>query len=122
MKDVYYSANEYTQEKIADLVSNIKEDRTDLDLLYGVMIDWNLPLSLKHKIEKIQGVTIHMVDEGSLVACFENKVSETVIREIAKLKPLRAVFRDSSFVSSPDKINVTEIFKLNSPDTSIKVI
>lgn len=103
MKDVYYSASEYTQEKIADLVSNIKEDRNDLDLLYGVMLDWGLPLSLKHEIKEIDGATVHIVDEGSLVVCFEENVSESVIREIAKLQPIRVVFRDSCFEGSPEK-------------------
>jgi len=122
MRDVYYSASEYTQEKIADLVSNIKEDRTDLDLLYGVMLDWGLQLSLKHEINKIDGATVHIVDKGSLVACFEDNVSESVIREIAKLQPLRVVFRDSCFEGSPEKINVEEIFKLIAPNTTIRVI
>jgi adenine-specific DNA-methyltransferase len=122
MKDVYYSANKYTQSMISDLESNIKEDRTDLDLLYGVMLDWGLKLSLSHKMEEIEGIKVHIVDEGSLVACFENKVSENVIREIAKRQPLRVVFRDSSFENSPDKINVAEIFKLLAPNTTVKVI
>lgn len=122
MKDVYYAANEYNQNMLLDLESNIKEDRTDLDLLYGVLLDWGLPLSLKHKIEEIDGVAVHTVDEGSLVACFADKVSENIVREIAKRQPLRVVFRDSSFASSPDKINVEEIFKLLAPNTTVKVI
>jgi len=122
MKDVYYAANEITQEQLFDLESNIKEDRTDLDLLYGVMVDWGLPLSLNHETETIEGVDVHIVDHGSLVACFAENVSETVVREIAKKQPLRVVFRDSSFSSSPEKINVEEIFKLLSPNTSVKVI
>lgn len=122
MKDVYYSANEYTQEKIDDLVSNIKDDRTDLDLLYGVMLDWNLHLSLKHEIKNIEGTTIHLVDGNSLIACFEKNVSENVIREIAKLQPVRVVFRDSCFKGSPEKINIEEIFKLLAPNATIKVI
>jgi len=122
MKDVYYAANEYNQDMLLDLESNIKEDRTDLDLLYGVLLDWGLPLSLKHEIEEIDGVAVHTVDEGSLVACFADKVSENIVREIAKRQPLRVVFRDSSFASSPDKINVEEIFKLLAPNTTVKVI
>lgn len=122
MKDVYYAANEITQDQLFDLESNIKEDRTDLDLLYGVMVDWGLPLSLNHETETIEGVDVHTVDHGSLVACFAESVPETVVREIAKRQPLRVVFRDSSFASSPDKINVEEIFKLLAPNTSIKVI
>jgi adenine-specific DNA-methyltransferase len=122
MKDVYYAANEYTQDMLSELESNIKEDRTDLDLLYGVLLDWGLPLSLNHKMENIDGGTVHTVDEGSLIACFDENVSETLVREIAKRQPLRAVFRDSSFANSPDKINVEEIFKLHAPNTSVKVI
>lgn len=122
MKDVFYSANAYSQSMMSELEYNIKEDRTDLDLLYGVMLDWGLKLSLSHKIEEIEGAKVHVVDEGSLIACFEHKVSENVIREIANRQPLRVVFRDSSFENSPDKINVAEIFKLLAPNTTIKVI
>ncbi len=127
MKDVYYGASEYDQQMLGEFESNIKEDRTDIDLLYGVLLDWGLPLSLKHNVIDIEGVTIHIVDEDSkhgisLVACFEEAVSESVIRQIAKKVPLRAVFRDNSFQSSSEKINVTEIFKLISPNTTVKVI
>lgn len=122
MKDVYYAANEYSQDMLTALESNIKEDRTDLDLLYGVFLDWGLPLTLNHKLEKIEGVTVHTIDGGSLVACFAEKISESVVREIAKRQPLRMVFRDSSFANSPDKINVEEIFKLYAPNTTVKVL
>ena len=61
-------------------------------------------------------------NEGDLIACFEEGISESVIKEIAKMQPIRAVFRDSSFANSPSKINVTEIFKLMAPDTTVKVI
>jgi len=122
MKDVYYAATDITQDSLDDMVSNIKEDRNDLDLLYGVLLDWGLPLSLKHEIEEIDGVTIHTYDQDSLVACFTEKVPEAVIRKIADRQPLRVVFRDSSFASSPEKINVEEIFKLLAPNTSVKVI
>lgn len=122
MKDVYYAANEVSQDMLFDLESNIKEDRSDLDLLYGVLVDWGLPLSLSHEIESFDGVDIHTVDHGSLVACFADDISENVVREIAKRQPLRAVFRDSSFGSSPQRINVEEIFKLLAPRTSVRVI
>jgi adenine-specific DNA-methyltransferase len=122
MKDVYYSVDQYNQNMLEGLESNIKEDRTDLDLLYGVMLDWGLQLSLNHKIEQIDGINIHTVDECSLVACFADRVPESVVMEIAKRKPLRVVFKDSSFKSSPEKINVEEIFKLYAPGTSVKVI
>jgi adenine-specific DNA-methyltransferase len=122
MKDVYYSAGEYNQQMLLNLESNIKEDRNDLDLLYGVLLDWGVSLSLPHTTDKIDGKRVHFVNEDNLVACFEDSISETVVREIAKRKPERVVFRDSSFSSSPEKINVTEIFKTLSPDTSVKVI
>ena len=122
MKDVYYSPSEYNQQLLLELESNIKEDRTDIDLLYGVLLDWGVPLSLPHITEKIGGKDVHFVNDTDLVACFEENIPEEVIREIAKRKPLRVVFRDSSFRNSPDKINVTEIFKTLSPETTIKVI
>ena len=122
MKDVYYSAAEYKQDMIDTLVSNIKEDRTDLDLLYGCLLEWGVELSLPHTSEKIDGVTVHTVNGGDLIACFDPNIPESAIRTIAKRQPLRAVFRDSSFASAPQKINVEEIFKLLSPTTTIKVI
>ncbi len=122
MKDVYYSPSQYNQQMLLELESNIKEDRTDIDLLYGVLLDWGVPLSLPHVTEKIGGKDVHFVNDTDLVACFEEHVPEEVIREIASRKPLRVVFRDSSFRNSPDKINVTEIFKTLSPETTIKVI
>ncbi|MDD4697636.1 MAG: site-specific DNA-methyltransferase [Fermentimonas sp.] len=122
MKDVYYSADDYSQQLLLDLESNIKDDRNDLDLLYGVLLDWGVPLSLSHITEIIDGKKVHFVNETDLVACFEEEVNEEIIREIAKRKPLRVVFRDSCFGSSPEKINVSEIFKTLSPDTTIKVI
>jgi len=122
MKDVYYSPSQYNQQMLLDLESNIKDDRTDIDLLYGVLLEWGVPLSLPHITEKIGGKDVHFVNDTDLVACFEENVPEEVIREIAGRKPLRVVFRDSSFRNSPDKINVTEIFKTLSPETTIKVI
>jgi adenine-specific DNA-methyltransferase len=122
MKDVYYAAKDYTQAQLNDLISNIKEDRTDMDLLFACLLEWGLPLSLAHKTEKIDGFDVHTINDGDLMACFADEVSESVIREIAKRQPLRAVFRDSSFGTSPEKINVEEIFKLMSPKTKVKVI
>ena len=122
MKDVYYSADEYDQNMLSALESNIKHDRTDMDLLYQVLLDWGLSLSLKHVTEKIEGVNVHTVDNGALMACFDANVPENVVREMAKRKPLRVVFRDSSFADSPSKINVEEIFKLNAPGTDVRVI
>lgn len=122
MKDVYYAPDDYSQGLLAQLESNIKEDRTDLDLLFGCLLDWGLPLSMPYSSEQIDGCTIHTYNDGDLIACFDENVSDSVVKEIAKRQPLRAVFRDSSFANSPAKINVTEIFKLFAPDTRVKVI
>ena len=122
MNDVYYGVNEYDQDMLSMLESNIKEDRTDLDLLFGCLLEWGLPLSLPHTTEKINGFTIHNYNDGDLIACFDEDISDDIIKEIAKKQPLRAVFRDSSFPSSPAKINVGEIFKMLTPRTSVKVI
>ena len=116
MKDVYYAPDDYDQNLLSMLESNIKEDRTDLDLLFGCLIDWGLPLSLPYKSEQLGGCTVHTYNDGDLIACFDANVPESVVREIAKRKPLRAVFRDSGFASSPEKINVFEIFKLYMPE------
>lgn len=122
MKDVYFAAKDYSQGQLKDLISNIKEDRTDMDLLFACLLEWGLLLSLPHKTEKINGFDVHTINDGDLMACFADEVSESVIREIAKRQPLRVVFRDSSFGTSPEKINVEEIFKLMSPKTTVKVI
>lgn len=122
MKDVYYAPDDYDQGMLAGLESNIKDDRTDLDLLFGCLIDWGLPLFLPYKSEKIDGCTVHTYNDGDLIACFDANIPESVVKEIAQRKPLRAVFRDSGFASSPEKINVFEIFKLYAPDTGIKVL
>ena len=116
MKDVYYAPDDYDQNMLAGLESNIKDDRTDLDLLFGCLIDWGLPLSLPYKSEQIDGCTVHTYNNGDLIACFDAIIPESVVKEIAKRKPLRAVFRDSGFASSPEKINVFEIFKLYMPE------
>lgn len=122
MKDVYFSPAETEQTLLTMLESNIKSDRTDLDLLFGCLLEWGLPLSLPYSSEQIEGCTVHNYNDGDLIACFDENIPESVIKEIAKQQPLRAVFRDSCFKNSPAKINVGEIFKLMAPDTSIKVI
>lgn len=122
MNDVYYSPTEYSQSLLSMLESNVKSDRTDLDLLFGCLLEWGLPLSLPYSSEQIEGYTVHNYNDGDLIACFDENVPDSVIKEIAKRKPLRAVFRDSSFANSPSKINVGEVFKLLAPDTSVKVI
>lgn len=122
MKDVYYNPAEYTQDLLDKMTSNIKEDRNDMDLLYGCMLEWGLPLSYPHTSEKVGSYTIHTVNNSDLVACFDENITEDIIRHIAAKKPLRVVFRDAGFTDSPAKINVGELFKLLSPDTKVKVI
>lgn len=122
MTDVYYSAGEYNQDMLSMLENNIKPDRTDLDLLFGCLLEWGLPLSMPYTSEQIDGCTVHTYNNGDLIACFDENISDTVIKEIAKRQPLRVVFRDSSFADSPAKINVGEIFKMLAPDTRVKVL
>ena len=122
MNDVYYAAGDYTQDMLSMMESNIKSDRTSLDLLFGCLLEWGLPLSLPYTSEQINGCTVHNYNDGDLIACFDENVPDSVIRKIAKCQPLRAVFRDSSFNGSPAKINVGEIFKMLAPDTRVKVI
>lgn len=122
MKDVYYIPGAYSQTILESLESNIKADRSDLDLLFGCLLEWGLPLSMPYTSEQIEGFAVHTYNEGDLIACFDAKISEKAIKEIAKRQPLRVVFRDSSFASSPEKINVEEIFKLLAPNTSVRVL
>lgn len=122
MNTVYYNPVEYNQDLLSSLESNIKSNRNDLDLLFGCLLEWGLPLSFPYISEDIDGYTIHNYNNGDLVACFNENIPDSVIKYIAKQQPLRAVFRDSSFESSPVKINVGEIFKSLAPDTRVKVI
>lgn len=122
MNDVYYAPLDYSQGFLSQLESNIKPDRTDLDLLFGCLLEWGLPLSLPYSSKEIDGCTVHDYNDGDLIACFDENVPDSVVKAIARKQPLRAVFRDSSFSDSPSKINVGEIFKLLAPDTRVKVI
>jgi len=122
MTDVYYSAGEYDQDMLSRMESNIKPDRTDLDLLFGCLLEWGLPISRPCASERIGGCTVHTYNGGDLIACFDENIPDAVIKEIAKRRPLRAVFRDSGFASSPAKINVGETFKMLAPDTRVKVL
>ena len=122
MTDVYYSAGEYTQDLLFQLESNIKPDRTDLDLLFGCLLEWGLPLSMPYTSEEIEGCTVNTYNDGDLIACFDENIPDAVIKEIAQRQPLRAVFRDSSFADSPAKINAGEIFKMLASDTRVKVL
>ncbi len=122
MKDVYYTPDKLDQGDLLDLASNIKEDRTSEDLLIQVMLELGLELSLPMETKQIEGKTVHYVGGNSLVACFDEDVPESVIKKIAEDKPLRVVFRDSSFQDDAARINVEELFKMLSPNTEIQVL
>ena len=122
MKDVYYHPEEMEQMTLLDMVSNIKDDRTDMDLLYACLLDWGVEINLPHTSIQMDGCTIHNVDDGALMACFDTNVPASVVEYMAKQQPLRAVFRDSSFADDSAKINVTETFKNYSSETKVKVL
>ena len=110
-KDVAFAPKDYSQDMLAGLLDNIKEDRTDLDLLFDCMLRWGVELSMPLSSQKVDGCTIHNVNDGDLVACFDGNVTEAVIDAIAALSPVRVVFRDSSFNEAANKMNLFELFK-----------
>lgn len=109
--EVYFTPKEFTQDLLSGLESNIKEGRTDLDLLFGAMLDWGVQLSLPMSKETVDGCDIYTVNEGDLVACFSENVTENVVSAMAAKMPLRVLFRDSCFSEDKAKINVFELFK-----------
>jgi adenine-specific DNA-methyltransferase len=122
MKDVYYTPDEVTQAGLFDQVDNIKPDRTAEDLLFQVLLDWGVDLSLPIRAETLAGRQVFFVDTDALAACFETGVDEPLVRAIAERRPLRAVFRDAGFSDDSMKINVEQIFKTLSPGTEVKAI
>ena len=110
-KEVAFAPKDYDQGMLAGLLDNIKEDRTDLDLLFDCMLRWGVELSMPLSSQKVDGCTIHNVNDGDLVACFDGHVTEAVIDAIAALSPVRVVFRDSSFNEAAQKMNLFELFK-----------
>lgn len=121
-RDVYGTPDSYSQQDLFESVSNIKDNRTDLDLLFQVMLRWGMELSLNIAKEEINGVTVYNADDNSLLACFANNISEETVKAIASKEPLRAIFKDESFANSSSKINLTQIFKEISPMTKVKVV
>lgn len=120
MKDVYYAPDEVKQDQLALHTDNIKEDRKPEDLLFQVLVDWGVDLALPITQETIAGKTVFFVDGNALAACFDPNISEDLVKKLARRKPLRAVFRDSSYDTDSTKINVEQIFKLLSPETEVK--
>lgn len=117
---------EIDQSDMFDMIDNVKKDRTPLDLLFGVIYTSALPFDLKLETRKIGENTVYMygyLDENTgLIACFDDEIPEETVKEIAKLNPLTAAFKDSSFKDSAEKINLSEHFRIISPDTRVKVI
>lgn len=121
-RDVFIPVDELTQDDLADCEENIKPDRVALDLLFGCLLDWGVQLDMPYTSEQFDGATIHDYADGALIACFDANISRSVVEHMAKKKALRAVFRDAGFDGDAAKLNALELFKLYSPDTSVKVI
>jgi adenine-specific DNA-methyltransferase len=122
MKDIYYRPDELSQGDLLEAVDNVKSDRTPEDLLFQVLVDWGVDLTLPIRRESLQGKTVFFVDDNALVACFDSGVTEELVKELAQHGPLRVVFRDNGFVSDAVKINVEQIFRQLSPSTEVKAL
>jgi len=125
MADVYYTPGEVKQEDLLSAVDNIKPGRDNPeDLLFQVLVDWGVDLTLPIRRETIQGKTVFFVNEEpyDLIACFDTGITEAFVKQLAKFKPMRVVFRDNGFVSDAVKINVDQIFRQLSPTTDVKSI
>ena len=122
MKDVYYRPDEVDQSDLLSSVDNMKPDRTGEDLLFQVLVDWGVDLTLPIRHEKFDNKSVYFVDDDALIACFETGINVDFVKQLATHKPLRVVFRDNGFASDDVKANVAQIFRQTSPDTDIKVI
>lgn len=122
MKDVYYRPDQLSQADLFESVDNVKPDRTAEDLLFQVLVDWGVDLTLPIRRETLQGKTVFFVDDNALVACFDQGISEELVKELAKAEPLRVVFRDNGFASDALKINVEQIFRQLSPSTEVRTL
>lgn len=122
MADVLVTPDEYAQDELMSFESSIKPDRTGEDLLFQVMLDWGLDLSLAIQREQIDGREVFVVHDGGLIACFAESVTGALMRQIAEREPVRAVFRDDAFATDAERINAEQVFKELSPDTSVKAL
>ena len=122
MADVFYSPDETTQTGLLDLLDNIKPDRTPEDLLFQVLLDWSVDLTLPIRRKTLRGKTVFFVADNALSACFDSGITDELVKELAACQPLRVVFRDTAFKDDAAKINAGQIFKSLSPATDIKVI
>jgi adenine-specific DNA-methyltransferase len=122
MADVYYTPDATTQADLLTRVDNIKPDRSPEDLLFQVLLDWGVDLTLPITRESVAGKTVFTVAGTALIACFDTGVDETLVKTLATRHPLRVVFKDTGFRDDATKINVKQIFKSLSPDTDVKAI
>ncbi len=122
MRDVYYTPDSLRKNDLFAQIDNIKDDRTSEDLLFQVLLDWGVDLTLPIEQETIESKAVFFVDQNALAACFDTGITEELVKKIATRKPMRVVFRDSGFSSDSVKINVEQIFKLMSPGTEVKSI
>lgn len=121
MKEVYYTPDEYSQAQLDTLESHIKEDRTSEDLLFQVMLDWGVPLSLPIEVKETQGHPVYYVGFNSLVACFDTLTPE-LVNEIAKDEPLKFVTSERAISHDQDKTNIKARFAQLSPETDVRFI
>lgn len=122
MQDVYYTPDAVSQDLLSGQIDNIREDRTPEDLLFQVLLDWGVDLTLPISQEAVADKQVFFVDGNALVACFDKGIDEAFVKQIAEHKPLRVVFRDNGFANDSVKINVEQLFKLLSPMTEIKTL
>jgi adenine-specific DNA-methyltransferase len=112
-----------TEQATLDLfVENFKPDRSAHDLLAQVMLDLGLPLSYAISETTVAGKQVFQVAQNSLYACFDSGITEEFAKAIAPEKPLRLVFKDSSFKDDTAKTNVHQLLKQLSPETEVKVV
>ena len=122
MRDVYIQPESLTRLILDDLIENIKPDRTGIDLLFDCITRFGMPLSLAYKSENVNGFTVHTYGDNLITACFDANINEELIKNMARRKSQRAVFRDSCFENAAVKINLEQIFRFYAPHTDIKVL
>ena len=122
MKDVFYKPQELSQLQLFDQVDNVKEDRNAEDLLFQIMLDWGLELSLPIHVENIQGKKVYFVADDALIACFDQDITEELVKELANKQPMRLLFRDNYYANNDVKINAGQLVKQLSPKTELKSI
>ncbi len=122
MVDVMRTPDETEQQTLSGLEGSVKPGRSAEDLLFQVLLDWGLELTMPISVERVEGHEVLIVEDDTLIACFDTKLSPELIRAVAERGPLRAVFRDSGFESDDARINAEQIFREISPSTDVKAI